>query len=553
MSSAAAVAEWAVDNPQAAWRALDCADARDSLGVFCGMIEIPGAPIGEEPEYGEEVEFNTKTSDWRFAAVETPLAAHHRLLISKLEDIAYRRIRRLMVFMPPGSAKSSYASVVFPAWMMGRRLRLNVGVATYATDLARKIGRRVRSIARQPVYREIFKTGLSSDQGAANEWALENGNEFMGQGILAGWTGNRLDGLVIDDPVKNREEADSSVMQAKVRAEYDDSLKSRLKPNGFVVLIQTRWNENDLAGSLLPEEWDGESGTIRCRDGLDWEVLSIPAEAEVNDPLGRRQGEMLWPEWFGLDPDFWTAARQKARTWSALYQQRPQPETGTYFMRQWFEGGEVGGRMFKCVRYRPGELPRDLRKYGSSDYAVKESDLADFTVHRVWGVDPVGDLWLLGGGYRAQESSDKWIEAVIDQMAIHRPHAWFGEAGVIQLAIEPALLRRMKERRVMCRLEWLPSITDKGTRARGFQARAAMGTVHIPFGPEGDAILDEYVRFPAGRNDDDVDVGSLIGRALDMAHPAIVKPEKKTEALRGIGQATLREALRQRSELMGGG
>lgn len=542
MPDTAALATWAADNPRAAWRALDCADARDSLGVFCGMIEIPGAPIGEEPD---------DAADAKFLPVETPPAAHHKLLIAKLQDIADGRIRRLMVFIGPGSAKSSYAAVAFPAWMMGRRARLNCGVATYATDLARKVGRRVRSIVRQPVYREIFKTGLAADQAAANEWALENGNEFMGQGILAGWTGNRLDGLIIDDPVKNREEADSEVMQKKVRAEYDDSLKSRLKPNGFVVLIMTRWNDNDLAGGLLPETWDGESGTIRCRDGLDWEVLCIPAEAEQNDPLGRPVGEMLWPEWFGKDPDFWTAARQNPRTWSALYQQRPQPAQGTYFMRQWFDGGEVDGRTFKCNRYRPEDLPKALHKYGTSDYAVTE-DGGDFTVHRVWGVDPDGELWLLPGGYRAQATTDVWIDAVIDQMAQHRPAAWFGEAGVILKAVEPALLRRMKERSVMCRLEWLQSIQDKPTRARGFQARAAMGTVHLPFGPEGDAILDEYVRFPAGRNDDDVDVGSMIGRALDMTHPAIAPIVKKPPEMRGISNMTMDEAMQRHDRMTGG-
>jgi predicted phage terminase large subunit-like protein len=507
------------------------------------MIEIPGAPIGEEDD---------EAADGRFLPVETPPAAHHKLLIEKLQDIADGRSRRAMIFLPPGSAKSTFGSVVFPAWMMGRKLRLNIGVATYATELARRVGRRVRSIARQPVYREIFKTGLAADQQAANEWALENGNEFLGNGILAGWTGHRLDGLIIDDPTKNREEADSAVIQAKVRAEYDDSLKSRLKPHGFVVLIMTRWAQLDLAGSLLPEDWDGESGSILCRDGLVWEVLCIPAEAEQNDPLGRQPGQMLWDEWFGKDPDFWTAARQNPRTWSALYQQRPSPESGTYFMRQWFDGGEVEGRAFECKRYLPGELPTELRKYGTSDYAVKESDRADFTVHRVWGVDPEGDIWLVGGGYRAQETSDKWIEAVIDQMELHRPYAWFGEAGVIQLAIEPALLRRMKERDVMCRLEWLSSIQDKPTRARGFQARAAMGTVHIPYGPEGDAILDEYVRFPAGRNDDDVDTGSLIGRALDMAHPAIVKPAPKPLDIRGVSDMTLDEMLSRQDRLNGG-
>ncbi len=409
---------------------------------------------------------------------------------------------------------STYASVVFPAWYMGRKKRRNVGVATYATDLAKKVGRRIRSIVKQPVYQRVFDTELKPDQASANEWALTNDNEFMGQGILAGWTGNRLDGLVVDDPVKNREEADSEAIQKKTYDEFTDSLRSRIKPGGFIVLIMTRWNENDLAGQILPEDWDGESGPILCRDGRVWEVLCIPAEAEENDVLGRPKGEMLWKEWFGLDPNFWTGLRANARTWSALYQQRPSPDDGTFFKREWFK------------RYALAELPEHLRIYGTSDYAVTE-DGGDYTVLRKWGVDSQSNLWLLPGGYRAQETSDRWIEAQIDLIGSgKRPFAWFGEAGVIQKSIEPMLFRRMKERGLPCRMEWLPSIQDKPTRARGAQARAAMGMVFIPEGPEGDRILDEYVKFPAGKNDDEVDNLSLIGRALDMVHPAIIPPEK---------------------------
>ena len=109
----------------------------------------------------------------------------------------------------------------------------------------------------------------------------------------------------------------------------------------------------------------------------------------------------------------------------------------------------------------------------------------------------------------------------LDLIAKHKPLAWFGEGGVIQKAIEPMLTRRMRETQTFCRLEWVPSIHDKPTRARGFQARASMGLVILPQGPVGDAILDEYLRFPAGKHDDEVDCGGLIGRALDEAHPAI--------------------------------
>jgi predicted phage terminase large subunit-like protein len=180
-------------------------------------------------------------------------------------------------------------------------------------------------------------------------------------------------------------------------------------------------------------------------------------------------------------------------------------------------------------------------------------DGGDFTVHRAWGVDEHGDSWLLPGGYRAQATSDKWIEAQLDLIEQHKPLAWFGEAGVIQKAVEPMLFRRMRERKVYARIEWLPSIADKPTRARGFQARAAMGTVHFPEGPEGDAILDEYLRFPTGRHDDDVDNGSLLGRALDMAHPAIAKREAPaTSGPLNVSEMTFDQMLKHADQMSGG-
>lgn len=532
-------------------------DARKSFGAFCCTIDLPGVPLAHEPDTGLRKERPDGTwdddgdtvGDLPFGPVETPMAAHHLKLVELCERIERGEVRRAMVFMPPGSAKSTYASVAFPAWFMGKRSRRNVGVATYATGLARKVGRRIRSIVRQPKYAEVFNTNLSRDQGAVNEWALENGSEFMGEGILAGWTGNRLDGLVIDDPVKNRQEADSPVIQAKVRSEYDDSLKSRLKPGGWVLIIQTRWNENDLSGQLLPETWNGESGPILCRDGLIWEVLCIPAEAEENDPLGRQPGEMLWPEWFGKDPDFWTAARRIPRTWSALYQQRPSALEGSYFMRAWFNGGDIDGRTYERRRYRPGDLPRDLRRYITSDHAPTDGADSDPNVGRVWGIDANKNLWLIADGFNAVQKMDKTAESIIGLIQRHKPFAWFPEGDNNYKAAEPFILDRMRAAEVRTRVEPIsPHGADKPTKAQSFQGMCAMQMVWVPEGPVGDRIIEEYARFPAGAHDEEVDCGAIMGLAIAMAHPAIVTPDpEKKEPPKGPLDMTFDELMaRQR-------
>lgn len=255
--------------------------------------------------------------------------------------------------------------------------------------------------------------------------------------------------------------------------------------NGLVS-HNTRWHEDDLAGRLLEQERD------------QWEVLELPA---IN-----ARGEPLWPAWYPLPALERIKATVGPREWSALYQQRPQPDEGTFFQRAWF---------------RTWERRPEMRYYGSSDYAVT-ADGGDYTVHRIWGIDPAGDIYRVDG-WRGQTASDEWIERKIDLIAKWKPLAWFGEGGVIQKAVEPMLRRRMRERNTHCRLEWLPSVADKPTRARSFQAMAATGRVHF----EPGADISEFLVFPAGKHDDDVDTASLIGRAIDQAHPAIVTQKQQ--------------------------
>lgn len=253
--------------------------------------------------------------------------------------------------------------------------------------------------------------------------------------------------------------------------------------NGLVS-HNTRWHEDDLAGRLLESEGD------------QWEVLDLPAISEA--------GEALWPEWYPVEALERIKATVGPREWSALYQQKPQPDEGTFFKREWFPAWD--------------NLP-PLQFYGTSDYAVTDGG-GDYTVHRIWGVAPDGTIYRVDG-WRGQTTSDVWIEEKLNLIAKYKPLAWFGEGGVIQKAIEPMLKRRMQERRIFCRLEWLSSVSDKPTRARSFQAMAASGRVKF----EPDADLSEFLVFPAGKHDDDVDTASLIGRAIDQAHPAIVRTE----------------------------
>ena len=183
------------------------------------------------------------------------------------------------------------------------------------------------------------------------------------------------------------------------------------------------------------------------------------------------------------------------------------------------------------------KLPKDLRKYISSDHAPAGTDDSDFSCVRVWGIDAPGDLWLLDG-FRHQATLDVTAERVIGCKAEgkkgllekHRPLCWFPEDDNNWKAIAGFVTKQMRAESRHCRIEPMsPHGADKAVKAQAFQGMAASGCVWIPVGPEGDDVLDQYVRFPGGKNDDEVDTAAVIGRAIDQAHPALLLPKKPAE------------------------
>jgi len=259
-------------------------------------------------------------------------------------------------------------------------------------------------------------------------------------------------------------------------------------PKASIVCIQTRWAEDDLAGRILNQK------------GEKWEMIEFPA---IND-----QGEALWPERYPIEELKRTRAVIGEREFSALYQQKPMPDEGTFFQRSWFGW------------YDPKELP-ECKKYMTSDFAVTE-DGGDFTTIMTNGVDSNDDIYVAVDYWTGQTSADKWIDEICNQIIRNKPMAFFGEGGPIRRSIEPFLLKRMRERKAFCRVDWIPSIADKTSRARAFQARASMGKVKLPNNEWGYSILSQLLSFPAGMMDDDVDTLSLMGRIIDEAHPATI-------------------------------
>ena len=431
------------------------------------------------------------------------IGGHHRKIAEALMAVERGEIKRLILQAPPRHGKSMLTSEYFPAWFLGRNPEKYIITATYGQDLADDFGRKVRNQLRGGEHRATFPACvLSEDSQSASRFGTEQGGAYFALGVGAPATGRGAHLLVIDDPIKGREEADSETYRKRLKEWYASVAYTRLMPGGAIIIMATRWHDDDLTGWVLSEH-----------EHEEWTVIDLPA---IDD-----SGAALWPEQYDLESLERIKRTLGQREWQALYMQRPTPDTGDYFKRDWFNAYT--------------KQPKHLRIYGASDYAVT-ADGGDFTEHGVFGLDPDGDLYVLDW-WSGQTSSDVWIETELDLIDKWKPQAWIGESGPIRRSVEPFLKRRMQERRSLCHLEWLPSISDKPTRARPFQAMASSGMVYLPTQEDwAQRLLRQMLTFPVGVFDDAVDVCSLIGRYLDQMRDArvpvgnVIKPKPGTFA-----------------------
>jgi len=367
--------------------------ARDKLAVYAGL-HIPS-----EVEKDEPVEINPRrTPDQKIRilnslkkAATAPTVAkkyipadHHRTIIEKLEQLESKELvdgrvlKRLMVLAPPGSAKSTYASVIFPAWYMGKHPNHDVIGGSQTQELADRFGRRCRNIVASAVHRAIFNNGVSRDSRAAGQWTMDDGGEYKAVGVTP-FAGRRADLVVLDDLIRGQKDADSPAVRKTTWEWYLSDVRPRMKPNAGMLYITTRWNEDDPAGRILPKSWSGKSGWIKARDGEWWYVLSFVAIVETQeeakfDPIHRKVGEVLWKEWFTLEMLTQERRTQGLRNWNALYQQKPrEDEGGILKASHWRMWHKTSPPAFEYV----------ISMY---DTAFEEKEENDYTARTDWGV-----------------------------------------------------------------------------------------------------------------------------------------------------------------------
>lgn len=468
--------------------------ARRRLADFACMVDIPTVPLTDE---AEEDRFSVMKLD--------TLAAHHLLLCDRLQDIDSGAIQNLMVLMPPGSAKSTYTDVVFVPWFMSRKPRRHVILASYASEIAEKQGRRARQLISSRSFHNLTGHALKADNRAVHQWSLDNGSEFMAGGLLSGLTGNRAALGLIDDPIRGREAAHSETIRNKTWDAYIDDFCSRLIPGAPQVMILTRWHEDDPAGRILPDGWDGESGWFDGRDGRRWFVMCLPAEADrADDPLGRKIGETLWPEWF--KQGHWDPFKRFARTWASLYQQKPKPAEGDIFQVDMIETIDAipAGRVQWCRGW-------DFAGSKDGDYTVgaKLGKLAD-------GRFVIGDV------VRERFLADKR-----DRM-IHNTAAADGHNVRVSIPQDPGQAGKTQVLYLTRQLAGFmvhssPETGDKVTRAEPFASQVNVGNVMMVRGAWNSALREELRAFDSGAYDDQVD-------ALSRAFSQLLGPENANPA-----------------------
>jgi predicted phage terminase large subunit-like protein len=427
-------------------------------------------------------------------------AKHHRALAKVLEKVEKGHIPRLIVSMPPRHGKSELVSRRFVPWVQGRDPYRNVIFATYNEDFAKDFGADVRNIMTLPQYKHVFPSfGLRKGGASKSRIQTTSGgmSVFVGRG--GSITGRGGDFVILDDPIKDSLEANSPTLREQLWQWFTQVLMTRLMTaSASIVIVQTRWHEDDLIGRLT----DPTNPHYSPEEAAKWKIINLPALAEDEDPLGRKPGELLWPERF--DMEFMEAQRRlDPRGFSALYQGRPTAEDGDLFRRE------------NIKYFNRKDVPDDMRIYAASDHAVGvDKTRNDATCLLIVGVDRNDDIYLLDCWWE-KRTTDKVVDAMLELMRKWKPLIWWAEKGHISKAIGPFLRKRMGEEKVYCRIEEVTPVANKVQRAQSILGRMAMNKVLFPRQSVWtQKATDELLKFPNGRNDDFVDTLAWVGMGL---------------------------------------
>lgn len=454
-----------------------------------------------------------------------------------MKQVEQRESPRLILAVPPRHGKSQLASDMLPSWILGHHPEWELVIASYAQELPVQFSRSIRSRIESPEYKTIFpKTEIARDARGVEAWKTTADGGLKAIGVGGGLTGHGGNILIGDDLIKDAMSASSEDIRDNAWDWYKMVFRNRLAPGGGILLIGTRWHWHDPIGRVLELDEEQRKQGVPDYERENWEVISYPAIAEGDeylmrdgtiqrDPpnveeslrLLRKKGDALHPERYPLPELKKIRGSYTSANWSALYQQRPTPDEGSFFKRD-------------DIVYRwldPAYYPL-CRLFITADYAIKKGQRNDYTVVGVFALDAEDNLYLIDLR-RGRWGTYEIASTIVTLIEMYKPEVYAGEQGQIHSAVWPVVEKALAEKRLSISVDdTLTPTTDKEVRARPMQARAQRRKLLLSHNtaskPQDYETLEtEMLQFPNGVHDDTVD---CVAWACRLAHN-ISLPQKR--------------------------
>jgi predicted phage terminase large subunit-like protein len=402
---------------------------------------------------------------------------HHQIMAKELTRISDQKKGRLIVNMPPRHTKSEFASVFFPAWMIGKNPKLKIMQVTHNAELSARFGSKVRNLIDSSEYKQIFgDVRLRQDSKAKGRWETNHGGEYFAAGVGGAITGRGADLLIIDDPHTEQDSLSRNAME-RCYDWYASGPRQRLQPGGSIVLVMTRWAENDLTGTLIKNQKEEKADK--------WKLISFPAILASGNPL--------WPEFWEQSELEKVKASLPIRNWSAQYMQNPTSEEGAIIKREWW-------RPWKK------DIPALQHVIQSYDTAFSAKETADYSAITTWGVfypqeGGAANLMLLDA------MKGKFDFPELKNMALDQYRFWEPESVIIEAKASGEPLMQEFRRMGIPVIPFVPSKgKDKHTRVNATAPLFESGSIWYPDGERfADEVIEECAAFPNGEYDDYVD------------------------------------------------
>ena len=404
---------------------------------------------------------------------------HHKKIAEKFELLKDKKLKRLIVNMPPRHTKSEFASYLLPAWIMGHAPKTKIIQATHTGELAFRFGRKVRNLMNHEDYKRVFTdVELSQDSQAAGRWETNHGGEYFATGVGGAITGRGADLLIIDDP-HSEQDALSETAFDNAYEWYTSGPRQRLQPGGVIVIVMTRWSTKDLTGKLINAQTEIKAD--------QWEVIEFPA-------IFPKTGNPIWPEFWKKDELLSVKASLNEQKWQAQWQQSPTSEEGSIIKREWWMKWES--------QTPPNNIQHIIQSY---DTAYSKKETADYSAITTWGVftsEADGKVYLI----LLDAIKGRWDFPELKRKALAKYKEYEPETIIIEAKASGLPLTHELRQVGIPVTNFTPSKgNDKHVRVNAVAPVFEAGQVWVPDERWAQEVIEECAAFPFGDNDDYVD------------------------------------------------